>query len=103
MATFDPDHKAIAALAHSPQATPLVEHIGTEIRDRARHNASPISPRLIDAIVSDVGEDEESVYTRIGYDKDHEGFVLWFHEVGTEHHKATPHLRPALRSYRFKE
>lgn len=93
----DIDTSAVREFLYGPVMEEVLRATGGEIRDRARRNAAPISQRLADSIeTSDVERDAEGPYIDVGYDKTKPGWVLWFHEVGTSHHPARPHLRPAL-------
>jgi hypothetical protein len=75
----------------------ITAQYGRQVRDEARVNASAISPSKAMAIDTENGLDAVGPYTDVGYRKDHGGFVLWWHEVGTRHLPARPHLRPAVR------
>jgi len=79
-----------------------IQKVGNVARDEARANvpaglggSREIEPEK--AIIAVTGEDATSVYVDVGYDKDHPGFYLWWWEVGTRYHAASPHLRPAIR------
>lgn len=87
---------AVRRVIDHEMAKDYIADLGEQVRDRARVNARGISDKT-DAIVSVPGEDADGVYARIGYDKHHPGFVLWWHEVGTVNHPPRPHLRPALQ------
>lgn len=90
--------RALRELERAAETRALAERAAEGVRDRARRNARPISRDLSEAIVStEAGEDAEGVFADVGYDRNAPGFVLWWHEVGTKHYPATPHLRPALR------
>jgi len=94
-ARLDIDRAAIRRLAYSPDVGDLIAKVGINVRDTARQNARVITSKT-DALISKPGMDTESVYTDVGYNKDHPGFFLWWHEVGTSKNAPTPHLRPAL-------
>lgn len=82
-----------------------------KVRRKAVINAHPIFTKrpalqslwLRDALAVESGKDENGdIYADVGYTKKHEGFVLWWHEVGIRKFRGrpwspTPHLRPALR------
>lgn len=87
---------ALERLERSAETREVIEEAAKVVRDRARQNARPIAPDRVDGIVAESGQDEKGVYADVGYDKTHPGFVLWWHEVGTSQHPASPHLRPAL-------
>lgn len=98
MAAFRFRRGGLDALLQSAEVMAALDKEAEGVRDRARRGARPVSRRLVDAIVAtpaEVGPDGPEA--RIGYDKDQPGFVLWWHEVGTVNHRATPHLRPAIR------
>lgn len=89
---------ALAQLAQGPEIGKALEAEGKRVRDTARVNARTISSRLSNAIESTPAEvDKDGIYVDVGYDKRKPGWVLWFHEVGTSRHRASPHLRPALK------
>lgn len=88
---------ALNELAHSDMVRAGLEAAADGVRDRARVSAAPISARLAAALDTESGEDTESQFVDVGYNKRKPGWVLWFAEVGTTNQRAQPHLRPALR------
>lgn len=95
---FRPRRGALEALAQSAEVRRALDKEAIGVRDRARRSAASISPRLTDGIVAEPASDgPDGPEARVGYDRHHEGFVLFFHEVGTVNHPARPHLRPAVR------
>lgn len=85
-----------AALASMVYNSGIVQRTAREMRDEARVNAEVISSKT-DAIDIETGADSLGFYTDLGYRRRHPGFFLWWWEVGTRNHKASPHLRPTVR------
>lgn len=97
LSRLDIDRAALEDLIHrSTEGKALMGQVGRAVRDEARRNATAITSKT-DAIISEVGNDSEGVYTDVGYAKHHPGFFLWWYEVGTRYDAPRPHLRPALR------
>lgn len=95
--SFRLDHAALRRIVdHSPESRALFGKVARDIRDRARVNAESVSSKT-DAIATELGVDDVGIYADIGYKRNHPGFFLWWHEVGTRNHPPTPHLRPAVR------
>lgn len=94
------DEDEIRRLVEGPAGRRLLREYAVEVRERARAKAGDISPTLPFAIVEAAPaiDPEEGIHVDIGYDKRKPGFVLWWHEVGTQDYPASPHLRPALES-----
>lgn len=89
---------AIESLMRDRKVARELEDTAEKVRDVARRGASRISATRPSAIVAtDVLYEGSGPEVRVGYEKTHPGFVLFFHEVGTSDHPATPHLRPAIR------
>lgn len=103
MTRIDWNRAALDELLHSQAIADMLDHAGRAVRDQARRNAASYYPasRRILAIVSRSGDDGQSAYADVGYDKDHPGFVLFFSEVGTLRTPPRPHLRPALDQTRL--
>lgn len=96
------DRRALDRMVRtSPAAQAIFTRSAKAIRDQARANATSIDPVRTGALAYEVGEDEQGLFADIGYSKSHPGWVLWFHEVGTVNHPASPHLRPAVSAGRF--
>lgn len=96
--TFRLRRGALNDVARLPVVMAALDREAEAARDRARRTARNISTDLVDAIVATPAEvGPTGPEAKIGYDKDKPGFVLWWHEVGTINHPATPHLRPAIR------
>ncbi len=100
MTDFAVDRRALDRLVRS--AAPFWRLVGNAVRDEARRNVDPMLSGIRSsnpgaAIIAVPGEDSESAYVDVGYDKHHPGFYLWWWEVGTRDVGARPHLRPALR------
>ncbi len=89
------DRRAVERYLRSSETQDFIARLGIVVRDRARVNAQQITSKT-DALISKPGMDGEGVFVDVGYNKDHPGFFLWWHEVGTVRHAPTPHLRPAL-------
>lgn len=92
----------------SPESHRFFKQLGDDIRDEARDGAKAVTTGVtasgdpkVNAIVSQVGSDSDGIYVDVGYARHHPGFFLWWWEVGTVHHAAVPHLRPALRPGRI--
>lgn len=88
--------RGIADAVDGPATEAMLRDHGDRVRDRARDNARAVSDRLADALWSEPGRDTDGAFVDVGYNRTRPGWVLWFHEVGTIRHPATPHLRPAL-------
>ena len=99
MPAFQPSPGALDRLVRSDRV--WLQQIGNAVRDEARGNVpSNLKGSVSDpekAIVAIPGQDAESPYVDVGYDKHHPGFYLWWAEVGTRYQAPQPHLRPAVR------
>ncbi len=88
---------ALEELAGSMATADMLSDVADSIKDTARVNAQSIDTRLAKAIdTSGPQRDAEGTYVDVGYNENHPGFVLWWHEVGTVDFPAKPHLRPAV-------
>ena len=96
--TFDFNQQGLRTIAASGVTQTHLAARAKQVRDEARRNARSISPALAQAIEVEVGIDALGTFADIGYVKAAPGFVLWWHEVGTQKYPATPHLRPALKA-----
>lgn len=101
MTDFDIDPGAFEELTSTALARAGLARVAEGIAEDARSGASRVSRRLAEAIDVEAGADAAGVFADIGYRRDKPGFALWWHEVGTAHYPATPHLRPALRARRL--
>jgi hypothetical protein len=72
--------------------------LGQKVADRANSRAQALftddGGGGVGSIESHVEHDENGAYARIAYPRSH--FYMWIHEVGSEHEKPRPHVRPAL-------
>lgn len=95
---LDLDRAAIESIERGPLVAQVLRVAGDKVRDRARDNARDISADLADAIWTSEPQEDiiEGAYIDVGYKRNHPGFVLWWHEIGTIDFPARPHLRPAL-------
>jgi hypothetical protein len=91
--TVQISHSALSGLVSRSR---IVQRVAREMRDEARVPASEITSKT-GAIEVESGADEQGVYADLGYLRNHPGFFLWWHEVGTQRHPPTPHLRPTVR------
>lgn len=89
--------RALDDLLEDGLAEEILDEAATTIRDRARRSAGVISTDRARGIVTETGRDPEGAYADVGYAKNHPGYVLFWHEVGTSQYAATPHLRAAVR------
>lgn len=92
--SFKLDDHQIRGLGLSDEAADLLEDVGEVVADIAHDLAPKDTGAGADSIHGEVGEDEESAYVDISWDRDH--FYMGFKELGTEHESAQPFLRPAL-------
>ena len=96
--SFRLNERALADLIDGPGGRRVLTAAAEQVRDEARMNAAHISEKRAKAISNAPPErDASGTYVDVGYLRDHPGFVLWWHEVGSSQIPADPHLRPALK------
>jgi hypothetical protein len=97
---FKLNQAALDRILASNEVKIALEKEGKRVQSKARRLARPIVPQHVKAteaiIVTDPVLGPDGWESKLGYDKNHEGWFLWFHEVGTINHGPTPHLRPAV-------
>lgn len=91
---LDLDKRAIARLAVGDEVVDFLDGVGQAKADRAEQLAPKKTGRGARAVEHETGQDDDGVYTRIGYAAG--GFYMSFVELGTEDTPPEPHLRPAL-------
>lgn len=103
MTRIDWDEAALEALASHPAMREMLDDVATQVRNRARDNASGYyaPSRRISAIITESGTDRQGAFADVGYDRTHPGFVLFFSEVGTSRMSPRPHLRAAVEQTRI--
>lgn len=89
---------ALRALGTGPELKRFIGDLGEEVAARANAKAATLFESHggggVGSIQASVTVDERGVHSKIGYPPEH--FYMWFGEIGTEHQRARPHLRPAL-------
>lgn len=89
---------ALKALVSSSEVERFVGDLGQQVADRANARAETLFTDQggggVGSIESHVVTDEKGSYARVAYPPEH--FYMWIHEVGSEHEKPRPHVRPAL-------
>jgi hypothetical protein len=92
------DQAALKALDNDADVVRSVSDLGDTIADRANARAEALFTDQggggVGSIESHVEHDEQGTYVRIAYPPEHS--YMWLHEVGSEHEKPRPHVRPAL-------
>lgn len=92
------DQAALRALASSAEVERFVGDLGQQVADRANARAETLFTDQggggVGSIESHLEHDERGTYARIAYPPEH--WYMNIHEVGSEHEKPRPHLRPAL-------
>jgi hypothetical protein len=92
------DQAALKALDNDPDVVRSVSDMGDTIADRANARAEALFTDQggggVGSIESHIEHDEQGTYARIAYPPEHA--YMWLHEVGSEHEKPRPHVRPAL-------
>jgi hypothetical protein len=88
----------LKALQSAPEVDRFVGDLGEKVADRANARAQALFTDQggggVGSIESHVEHDEKGAYARVAYPPEH--FYMNIHEVGSEHEKPRPHLRPAL-------
>lgn len=92
-------HQAeLAKLEDAPGLLRFIGDLGNEVAQRANARAAKLFTDQggggVGSIESHVEHDAKGPFARIGYPAEYWYMVL--HEVGTEHERPRPHLRPAL-------
>jgi hypothetical protein len=92
------DQAALKALDTDPDVVRSVADLGDTVADRANARAEALFTDQggggVGSIESTIEHDEQGTYARIAYPPEHS--YMWIHEVGSEHEKPRPHVRPAL-------
>lgn len=88
----------LAKLADDPALEQFVARLGEQVADRANAKAEKLFTDQggggVGSVESHLEHDERGPYAHIAYPPEH--WYMNLHEVGSEHEKPRPHLRPAL-------
>lgn len=88
----------LAKIAELPELEEFVAELGREVAKRANAKAEKLfTDRLgggVGAVESHLEHDDRGAFARVGYPA--RFFYMVIHEVGSEHERPRPHLRPAL-------
>lgn len=88
----------LAKIADEPALKQFVGDLGDQVAARANAKAEKLFTDQggggVGSVESHMEEDDRGPFARIAYPPDH--WYMNLHEVGTEHEKPRPHLRPAL-------
>lgn len=103
MATrIDFDQGALRKLERGKAVTDALEKTGRDVADQANANAEQLFTDRggggVGSLETQVVEDTDGVIAKLVYPPEH--FYMWFGELGTEHQRARPHVRPALYAKR---
>ena len=92
------NQEALAALADDAALEAFVGHLGEQVAERANTRARALFTDQggggVGSIESHIEHDERGLLARVGYPAEY--FYMNLHEVGTQHERPRPHLRPAL-------
>jgi hypothetical protein len=92
------DQAALKALDSDADITRFVGDLGQAVADRANARAATLFTDRggggIGSIESHIEHDEKGTFARVAYPPEH--FYMWIAEVGSEHERPRPHVRPAL-------
>jgi hypothetical protein len=92
------DQAALKALDRDNDLERFVGDLGQQVADRANARAATLFKDEggggVGSIESHVEHDEKGTYARVAYPPDK--YYMWIHEVGSEHERPRPHVRPAL-------
>lgn len=88
----------LAKLAEGPELEHFVAELGQQVADRANEKAAKLFTDRqgggVGAVESHLEHDERGPFAHIGYPA--QFWYMNIHEVGSEHERPRPHLRPAL-------
>ena len=88
----------LAKLDTMPELEQFVAELGREVAKRANAKAERLfNDRLgggVGSVESHLEHDDRGTFARVGYPR--QFFYMNIHEVGSEHERPRPHLRPAL-------
>jgi hypothetical protein len=89
---------ALAALDTNADVERFVGDLGQQVADRANARAETLFTDQggggVGSIESHLEHDSKGTLARVAYPPEH--FYMWIHEVGSEHERPRPHVRPAL-------